>query len=189
MSNNWLNNQAVQQAASVIRAGGVVAYPTEGVWGLGCLPDDTISINRILDLKGRSAHKGLILVAANFEQLSPWLDLLSSEQLARLQSTWPGPNTWLVPHHGRAPVLISGQHDKIALRVSAHSVVQALCQLAGSALVSTSANPQGMVAATSQQEVQAYFGRAIDAYCPGEVQTPGKTSTIRDLLTGAEIRS
>ncbi|AFU99631.1 L-threonylcarbamoyladenylate synthase [Simiduia agarivorans] len=188
MSNPWLQDPQLIAAAEAIKAGGVVAYPTEGVWGLGCLPEDTQAVNRILDMKGRSPEKGLILVAANLNQVSPWLDTLSSREMAQLRESWPGPNTWLVPHQGKVPVLVTGIHDKVAIRVSAHPVVQALCELCGSALVSTSANPQGAPAAVNEQEVRAYFGASLDALAPGEVQTPGKASRIRDLETGAEIR-
>lgn len=189
MSNTWLNHPELIAAAAAVRAGGVVAYPTEGVWGLGCLPDNEAAVLRILSLKGRALDKGLIVVAADFNQLIPWLDTLTSDQLACLTQTWPGPNTWLVPHNGAVPSWISGSHPRVALRVSAHPVVSALSTLVGSALVSTSANPQGLPAAMDRAQVNAYFSGQLDATAPGDVGGPGGPTVIRDLVTGAEIRS
>lgn len=188
MSNNWLEHPAILAAVSALKAGGVIAYPTEGVWGLGCLPDNEDAVHKVLALKGRPVEKGLILVAADLNQVTPMLDTLNSDQLAVLQTSWPGPNTWLVPHANKVPRWITGAHDKVALRVSDHPVVQALSALADSPLVSTSANPQGMPAAMTEAEVMTYFAGQLDAVAPGEVGARGRPSVIRDLLTGAEIR-
>lgn len=188
MTNPWLNHPDILAAVDTVKAGGVIAYPTEGVWGLGCLPENEQAVNRILAMKNRSVEKGLILVAADINQVIPWLDTLDSAQLGLLSETWPGPNTWLVPHANKVPAWITGAHEKVALRVSAHPIVQALCSLLNSTLVSTSANPQGAPAALSAMEVSAYFGADIEAIAPGDLTSPGRPSVIRDLLTGDEIR-
>ena len=106
----------VQQAARVVRAGGVIAYPTEAVWGLGCDPWDEMAVDRLLALKERPVHKGLILVADTIRQFDFLLEDLPEAWQDRLASTWPGPNTWLVPHQDRLPQWITGQHDTVALR-------------------------------------------------------------------------
>jgi L-threonylcarbamoyladenylate synthase len=188
MVNTWLDHPDVADAVQALRAGGVIAYPTEGVWGLGCLPENQRAVQKILALKGRSEDKGLILVAAELNQVIPMLATLNSDQLAVLQGSWPGPNTWLVPHANRVPRWITGRHDKVALRVSDHPVVQALSTLVGSAIVSTSANPQGLPAAMSASEVMTYFAGQLDAVAPGDVGARGRPSVIRDLLTGVEVR-
>ncbi|HAB87155.1 MAG TPA: tRNA threonylcarbamoyladenosine biosynthesis protein RimN, partial [Pseudomonas sp.] len=113
----------VQQVARVVRAGGVIAYPTEAVWGVGCDPWDEDAVLRLLALKERPVEKGLILIADTVEQFDFLLDDLPERWLDRLAGTWPGPNTWLVPHRGRLPEWITGRHDSVALRVTDHPLV------------------------------------------------------------------
>lgn len=175
-------------AARVVAAGGVIAYPTEGVWGLGCDPWNEAAVNRLLALKDRDPAKGLILVAAEAMQFEPWLAPLSADQRQRLEATWPGPVTWLIPDPGVAPVWIRGRHTSVALRVSAHPVVAALCRALGGPLVSTSANPSGREAARTQLAVHRYFGAAVDHYTPGLIGGATGPSTIRDLISDKVLR-
>jgi L-threonylcarbamoyladenylate synthase len=183
MVSNW----QIQQAARVVRNGGVIAYPTEAVWGLGCDPWHDEAVERLLALKDRPVHKGLILVAADIQQFDFLLEDLPEIWLARLAGSWPGPNTWLVPHQNRLPEWISGQHDSVALRVSDHPQVQALCRLTGP-LVSTSANPAGRPAARSRLRVEQYFPRQLDKVLGGTLGGRKNPSLIRDLITGDVIR-
>ena len=134
MVNSW----RVQQAARAIRAGAVIAYPTEAVWGLGCDPWDEEAVDRLLLIKGRSVDKGLILVADNIRQFDFLFEDFPELWMDRMASTWPGPNTWLVPHQNMLPEWITGVHETVALRVSDHPQVRDLCALVGP-LVSTSA--------------------------------------------------
>ncbi|CAH0993002.1 Threonylcarbamoyl-AMP synthase [Sinobacterium norvegicum] len=189
LKNHWLNHQGVRSCAETILAGGVVAYPTEAVWGLGCLPDDQQAVEQILALKKRSWRKGLILVAANIEQFSSQLMGLSAEQRETLAASWPGANTWLVPNNGTVPPWISGDHSAVALRVSNHPVVTALCRQVGGPIVSTSANPQGKPSATSSVKVRKYFAGESLQLAPGRVGKNQKASTIKDLLTGNVVRA
>ena len=179
----------IQQAAAVVRAGGVIAYPTEAVWGLGCDPVNEAAVQRILDLKQRPRSKGLILIAASMQQLENLLDGLSTEQLSRLEQSWPGPVTWLIPHQNRLGDWVTGDHQTVAVRVSAHPVVQQLCLAVQSPLISTSANPAGQPEARELSELQAYFGTDIDDIVPGNLGGANRPSTIRDLLTGETIRA
>ena len=123
MHSSW----QVQRVARVVRQGGVIAYPTEAVWGLGCDPWNEEAVYRLLALKERPMHKGLIVVADDIEQFDFLLDDLPEVWQERLAGTWPGPNTWLVPHQNRLPEWVTGQHDTVALRVSDHPLVRALC--------------------------------------------------------------
>src|SRR5690606_32756593 len=118
------------------------ACPTEAVWGLGCDPWNGLAVDRLLALKQRPMKKGLILVAADISQFSELLYDLPEDWQATLKASWPGPNTWLVPHRGRLPGWITGQHASVALRVTDHPLLAELCALTGP-LVSTSANPSG----------------------------------------------
>ncbi len=168
-------------ARRVVRAGGVVAYPTEAVWGLGCDPADRVAVETIFDLKGRSAAKGLILVAADLDQLEPWLQPLQGEARSRVLATWPGPVTWLLPARPGVPGWLRGGYPTLAVRVSAHPVVQALCRIVGGPLVSTSANRSGSRPARSALDVRRIFGTGVDLVIPGELGGRERPSEIRDL--------
>ena len=178
----------IQQIAQKVRGGAVIAYPTEAVWGLGCDPFNGTAVARLLALKERPVHKGLILVAADIAQFAELLEGLSACELAQLQKSWPGPNTWLVPHHNRVPEWITGAHDSVAIRVSAHPLVAELCRLTGP-LVSTSANPSGLLPAKSRLRIEQYFHGQLDAVLSGELGRSSNPSTIRDLRTGQVLRS
>lgn len=182
-----ISSWQVQQAARIVRAGGVIAYPTEAVWGLGCDPWDSDAVYRLLALKERPVEKGLILVADSIHQFDFLLDDLPERWLDRLASTWPGPNTWLVPHRNRLPEWVTGRHDSVALRVSDHPVVRELCVQVGP-LISTSANPSGRPAARSRLRIQQYFADQLDGVLGGALGGRKNPSTIRDLRTGAVLR-
>ncbi|MDN3554442.1 L-threonylcarbamoyladenylate synthase [Halomonas maura] len=176
-------------AVAALRAGGVIAYPTEAVWGLGCDPDDEAALTRLLRLKARDPAKGVILVAADIGQFAPWLAGLPRDQQAPLAASWPGPTTWLVPDNGRARPLVRGAHDRVALRVSDHPLVAELCRAFGGPLVSTSANRAGEPPAMSAAEIQAIFGERLDAVLDGPLGGHDRPSTIRDLASGRVLRA
>jgi len=171
-----------------LRAGGIVAYPTEAVWGLGCDPADAAAVETLLGLKRRPMHKGLILVAASMRHFDVLLAGLSAAQRARLARSWPGPTTWLVPHRGLAPAWIAGEHDTVALRVSAHPVVAALCNAFGGPLVSTSANVAGKREAKQQYQLRRYFGARLDYVVPGNLGDSARPTAIRDLRNDEIVR-
>lgn len=185
---NYQHHPRLRRAAALICAGEVVAYPTEAVWGLGCHPSNRHALERVLRLKRRDPAKGLILVAADMAQLDFLLCHLSADQISTLQATWPGPVTWLVPHRGAVSKLVCGRHDTVAVRVSAHPVVSALCRLVGGPIVSTSANPQGLVPARYSYRVRQYFADSV-YYAPGQVGLQAKPSEIRDLESGRVVRA
>jgi L-threonylcarbamoyladenylate synthase len=184
-----LSQFRIKQAIAALHSGGVIAYPTEAVWGLGCDPADELAVQRLLALKDRAVGKGLILVASSESQLEWLLADLDMAQRSRLSLSWPGPTTWLIPHRGLLPTWIHGDHDTVAVRVSAHPVVRALCDGWGGALVSTSANPAGAVAAQQQFQVRRYFDGDVDFIVPGSVGAAGRPSEIRDLVSDRIIRA
>ncbi|MCG6658562.1 tRNA threonylcarbamoyladenosine biosynthesis protein RimN [Halomonas campisalis] len=175
-------------AVAALRAGGVIAYPTEAVWGLGCDPDNDEAVAHLLRLKQRDPAKGLILIAGSITQFGPWLEGLPLELHAPLAASWPGPNTWLVPDNGRTHALVRGAHDSVALRVSDHPGVIALCEAFGGPIVSTSANRAGEPPALSAEAVRAAFGDELDAVVEGELGGLERPSTIRDLISGRVLR-
>ncbi len=175
-------------ARHILWHGGIMAYPTEGVWGLGCLPGNESGVRRILQLKQRPEAKGLILVAANMLQLADYLDGLTSSQLARLAESWPGPITWLIPHNGAAPDWVVGDHDTLAIRVSAHPAVQNICSKVQSALISTSANLAGRKPVKNRFQLRRAFRDSLDYIYPGELGPLGKPTEIRHLLAKRIVR-
>lgn len=178
-------------AAARLRTGAVLAYPTEAVWGLGCDPRNKAAVMRLLAIKQRDVGKGLILIAASIYQLQPFIDLdaLPPGRRDEVLASWPGPHTWIVPATAAAPRWITGDHDGIAVRVSAHPVVVALCNSFAGALVSTSANPAGAPAPRSRIEVEPGLGRAVDGIVAGETGGLQRPSDIRDARTGQVLRT
>ncbi|MCY1178043.1 Threonylcarbamoyl-AMP synthase [compost metagenome] len=182
-----ISSWRVQRMAKVVREGGVIAYPTEAVWGLGCDPWNEDAVYRLLAIKARPVEKGLILVADNIRQFDFLLADLPEAWQHQLASTWPGPNTWLVPHQERLPDWITGEHASVALRVSEHPLVRELCALTGP-LVSTSANPAGRPAARTRLRIEQYFHDELDGVLGGALGGRRNPSLIRDLVTGQVVR-
>ena len=178
----------IYACVSAIQCGECIAYPTEAVWGLGCDPTNLDAIREILRIKQRPPEKGLILVASDMAHIAYLLDGLERSIIDKMKASWPGHTTWLVPHKGSVPNLISGDSDKVAVRVSAHPVVQALCSAYGGALVSTSANPAGLPAALTESEVRHYFQQEPLVYASGKVGNEARASRIIDAHTGDILR-
>lgn len=183
-----INDFHLRLAMRTLRAGGVVAYPTEAVFGLGCDPFDRAAVYRLLAIKRRPVTKGLIVVASSPLQLAALLAPLTAAQRESLSASWPGPNTWVLPNRRLFPAWITGGKDTIAVRVSAHPVVRALCDAFGGALVSTSANLSGHLPVRTALAVRAQFGDAIDYLMPGDVGKLQRPTQIRDLATGQVLR-
>lgn len=171
---------------------GVIAYPTESVFGLGCDPDCDIAIQKILDLKQRPANKGLILIAENIKQLKPYADFsaLSKEQLTLITQSWPGNVTWIVPRQKHLSSLISGDFDSVAVRVSNHSYVKQLCAEFGKPIISTSANLSGKAACVNALQVNAMFvnNPLIEAVIDIPVLGNPNPSKIFNALSGEQLR-
>jgi len=174
-------------ARNIIKNGGVIAYPTEAVYGLGCDPFNQAAVQRILALKQRDVVQGLIVIAESVAQLADLIAPLTPDMAARVLPSWPGPITWLVPAAARCPRWLTGNHVTLAVRVTAHPPAAALCRAAGP-LVSTSANPHGQPPARDAQTVRRYFPDGLDYVLDGAVGTAGRPSEIRDAASGAIIR-
>ncbi|HLT89358.1 MAG TPA: L-threonylcarbamoyladenylate synthase [Woeseiaceae bacterium] len=176
----------IRKAARILSGGGVVACPTEGVYGLSCLPGAPEAIRRVLEIKERRVSEGLILIAASVAQLEPWAALPEG---AELPSGAERPVTWLVPARADVPYWIRGAHERVAVRVTAHPVAAALCIAAGSALVSTSANVSGRPPARTEHVLRRQFGRLVDYVVPGRPGPAKGPSEIRDFETGSIVRA
>ena len=176
------------EAADCLRKGQVIAYPTEAVFGLGCDPRSEKALANLLALKHRAASEGLILIGASLEQFADWIPKLSEEQLKPAVETWPGPVTWLFPRGEDVPDSIAGDHNTLAIRVTAHQPCIALCEAFGGPLISTSANPRSAPPARSAGEVEDYFGPFLGGILEGPLGGRELTSNIRDLHTGKVVR-
>lgn len=181
----------VPAAAALLARGGVIAYPTEGVWGLGCDPFDRAAVLRLLDIKQRAAEKGVILVAGDVAQLDPIVDWTSLPQARRdaVTTSWPGPNTWVMPARQDVPGWITGAHASVAVRVSAHPRITALCAAFGGALVSTSANLSGEPAVSTRDALDTRLLDQLDGVLVGETGGRASPSTIRDARSGELLRA
>lgn len=177
------------QVAAILHEGGVVAYPTEAVWGLGCDPFNQHAVERILELKSRPVEKGLILVAGAAQQLAPWREILEYPIFSRLIEVTERPTSWVVPDTLITPDWVRGQHSGVAIRLSQHDAVQALCGAYDGVLVSTSANPAGQEPARSKEHVIAYFGDQLDAIYDAPLGQAQQPSQVLDLLTGKQFRA
>ena len=183
-------SDSINATVDALRRGGVVAYPTEAVWGLGCDPFNEQAVLRLLAIKQRPVDKGLILIAADAGQLDASVDwpALPTDRLAMVQASWPGPNTWTVPVTDHVPAWVRGAHASVAVRVSDHPTVIALCRAFGGPLVSTSANLSGMPPAFRRADLDPTLPGLLDAVCEGETGGLAAPTAIRDALTGAVLR-
>ncbi len=185
---DWSRHPRVTRAATLLHRGAVIAYPTEGVWGLGCDPMNRVAVMRLLAIKDREPGKGLILIAADYRQLLPLLGTLTPEQQKTFLRPTTTPVTWLAPASHRAPTWITGGRATIAVRITRFPLAVALCRAFGGPLVSTSANPAGRPPARSAMRVRNYFRGKLDDILPGVVGSSDRPSEIRDLVTGSVIR-
>jgi L-threonylcarbamoyladenylate synthase len=181
------HNWRLRQAVHTLQDGGVIAYPTEAVYGVGCDPWNDDAILDLLELKQRPWEKGLILIASDFNQLQNFIQPVPAELLKQLQQTWPGPVTWLLPVRPEVSELLTGEHDTIAVRVTAHPLTRRLCEAFDGAIVSTSANLAGLRPAMNAHQVRWQLPM-IDYVLAGALGGAKQPSQIRDAQTGAVLR-
>ncbi len=177
----------IQQAVKALKAGEVIAYPTESCFGLGCDPQNQKALEKIIQLKARSANKGLILIASSIEQAKTYVVFENLDLEEQILDSWPGPNTWLLPPKPLVNQLLRGEFPLLAIRVTAHSIAKQLCDSFGGAIVSTSANLAGEPALLDTKSVAQVFGKQLHIV-EGVIGEDTKPSTIRDGLTGQILR-
>lgn len=183
-----MNHKILNAATTIISQGGVIAYPTEAVFGLGCDPFNERAVNRLLQIKQRQVDKGLILLAADWAQFENLIHLPNKKILEKVYATWPGPVTWCFPATSAVPPWICGNHSTVAIRLTAHPLAHELCRLLNHVLVSTSANIANQPACCTATEVEKTFGALIDFVIPGEVGELVRPTPILDVMTGEVVR-
>jgi L-threonylcarbamoyladenylate synthase len=184
----YTNEIQLRRAAIAVMRGGIVAYPTEGVYGLGCLPEDAAAVERLLALKRRARDKGLVLIAAELEQLLPLVTLPRGGLREEIVASWPGPTTWVLPARRGVPRWITGGRDSVAVRVTAHPVARALCARIGQPIVSTSANRSGRPPLRRVLSVRRELGRDVDFVLAGALGGLSGPTPIRDGRSGDYLR-
>ncbi len=178
----------MKQAIQTIQSGGLLVYPTEAVYGLGCDYNNQAAVERLLLLKQRNVSQGLILVASHVQQVLPLIKLSDQNELARALKTWPGHNTWVFKATDRVPTWISGAHGTVAVRVSSHQSVKLLCDTLNQAIVSTSANISGQVTPNEINHIQKEWGTAVDCYLDQPLGQSTQASSIRLASDGKVLR-
>lgn len=178
------------EAAPLLRRGAVVVYPTEAVWGIGCDPLNDDAVQRLLRIKQRPVAKGMIVVCDDLARVADWVDLdaLPPQRRGAVLASWPGPNTWTLPATARAPRMLCGDHATLAVRVSAHPVVVAICAAFGGAVVSTSANRAGLAPAFDEPALDPDLLSQVDAVVAGATGGLAAPTPIRDARSGDVLR-
>lgn len=179
---------AIAHAVTLLNAGGVIAYPTEYCFGLGCDPQNKIAVQRILEIKRRQVDQGLILIAGSIEHVRAYADLDSAPMIDAIKTSWPGPKTWLLPAREFASSWLTGKHATIAMRLTAQRICVQLCCLFGGAVVSTSANRHGCPAIMNFQEVRDTMGLEVDFILDAPLGGAPEPSSIFDGMSGERIR-
>jgi len=180
----------VDQAVAILRRGGLIAYPTEAVWGLGCDPFDADAVQRLFEVKQRPQAKGLIVIASSLEQIEPLVDLdaLAPARRDDVLASWPGPHTWTIPARAHVPERVRGDHPTLAVRVTAHPVAAALCEGFGRPIVSTSANLAGDPPPRQRADLDPRVLAGLDGVVEGVTGGLDRPTTIRDAHSGHPLR-
>lgn len=171
----------LDRAAGVIRAGGIVALPTDTLYGLAADPFNAAAVRRVFLVKGRASERALPLVAADVAQISSQLGPLPPFALALAERFWPGPLTLLVPAPEALATGVTGGTGRVGVRVPAHAVARELCRACGSVLTATSANPSGLPASNDPDAVAAMLGSQLDILLDAGTAPGGPPSTIVDV--------
>jgi L-threonylcarbamoyladenylate synthase len=178
--------EVIKKAARIVLNGGVIAYPTEGVYGLGCLPDDWRAVDRLLTIKGRASKAGLILIAPDYELVAAWLaptqqeyERITAANHASINAPVISPITWVVTAAPGTPDWLTGGRSTLAIRLTEHPIVARLCTEIGGAITSTSANRSGRPAARSSLTARRQLGRDLDFVLPGPLGNATGPSEIR----------
>ncbi len=174
------------KARQLLAEGKIIAYPTEGVYGLGCDPFNQQAVEKLLALKQRPVAKGLIMLISDWSQLTPLISAVPHSALEQVRATWPGPVTWVFPKAANVPEWLSGNYPSIAIRMTSHPIARGLCT--DGPLVSTSANISGLAPAIDMAGVCAQFPNGVDALITGSLGGINQPSAIYDVLSGKRLR-
>jgi len=180
-------NSRIRIAAHYLKKG-VIAHPTDTIYGLCCLANNAEAMKKIINLKKRDNNKGFILLASNISFLMPYIDSsIGKDLLTKLSLPTKVPTTFLVPKSDEISPLLTGKNDLLAVRITSNALIKFFCKRTGSALISTSANLQGKKVATTKRELKRYFGNELEFALPPSMYN-SKPSKIINLVTGVRYR-
>ena len=165
----------------------IFAYPTEGVWGIGCNPFSEKAVKKLINLKKRPKNKGIIVLAGSLQQLLPFTQHLSEKLKKRMNSKWPGPHTWLVPSSPDIPKWLIGPTGLVALRLSDHKTVIELTESFNMPICSSSANISGQEPAKNLDEIRTFFGNKV-LIIEGELGGLKKPTPVQNLESKEWLR-
>ena len=174
-------------AVRVLLSGGIIACPTEGVWGLSCRATDKIAIKRLLELKKRSSEKGLIILVSSLQQVKEWIGPIPCYAREHLHSEGHRPITWLLPSTSKCPPILNGGRHSVAIRIVNLFNLIHFCKKVGP-IVSTSANHSGCQPLLLRHQVVARFGKTIDWICAGRTGGLKGPTRIEDPINRRIIR-
>lgn len=173
--------RAIARAAEVLSNGGVVAYPTDTLYGLAVDPRRRSAMNNLFEIKGRSASQPIPLIAASLEQAERSAGRLPAIGRTLATRFWPGPLTLVIEASTALAAALHSDNGRVAVRVPAHAIARALAEAAGYVVTSTSANRSGEPAPAAADEVAAGLGEVVDLLLDGGAAPGGPPSTIVDI--------
>lgn len=174
-------DEGVDDAVAVLRAGGLVAFPTETVYGLGADAEQPAAVAKVFTAKGRPPDHPLIVHLGDAALLDAWAEAVPPEARLLADAFWPGPLTLLLWRSDKVPDAVTGGRDTVGLRVPDHPVALRLLQAFGGGVAAPSANRFGQVSPTTAGHVVAELGDEVDLVLDGGPCTVGVESTIVDL--------
>lgn len=171
----------LDEAARVLRAGGLVAFPTETFYGLGAHALDQAAVGRVFQAKGRPADKPLLVLVDSVEMVARVARDVPALARRLMDRYWPGPLTLVLAAHPGLPVALTAGTGTIGVRLSGHPVARALVTALGAAITAPSANPHGALSPRTADEVVASLGGRVDLVLDGGPTRGGPPSTLLDL--------
>lgn len=171
----------IEKAVETLRAGGLVALPTETVYGLGADAGNPAALGRVFQAKGRPPTHPLIVHIGSLEELDGWVEQVPEAARVLGRAFWPGPLTMVLRRSVRVPLAATGGLETVAVRVPAHPVALALLRAFGGGIAAPSANRFGSVSPTTAEHVRAELGDAVDLVLDGGPCAVGVESTIVDV--------
>jgi len=177
---------SIRHAASIIRQGGILAYPTDTIYGLGCDPYNPDAVNRLSEIKHRPLNKLFILLAADIDQLKGLIDIDTEQQ--DIIATQKSATSWIISASKTAPEWLTDNDNNITIRISQNLVVQKLCRHLGHAIISSSANLTGKTPAQNSLQIHKYFHATVDKILATNKKLTARPSTIIRLSDHTIIR-
>lgn len=177
----------LENAAALILAGGIVAVPTDTLYGLAADPFSAEAVERVFAAKGRTADRALPLIAADIDQIEDQLGLLPPDGRRLAAAYWPGPLTLLMPRPATMPENVTGGLAHVGVRVPAHAVARGLCRACGRPLTATSANRSGAPASADPDDVVRALGEGVELLLDAGPTPGGMPSTIVNV-SGPQVR-